>query len=532
VVQVLFGYTSELSPAAAQLLMADRVGYLNKALSNSAIPVRIEALGPLSASGGALVDLYTDINALEDGHDGRFDGLTTYWAASGADALALLVPRSDQYCGMGWIPFTVDGEFAWGLHPFSVSAIDGCERSTVAHEVGHNLGVDHNPENESVNWPKAFPWAFGNYRAGVGRDVMSYTDPCGTAGCPVIAQFADPDDDFVDHPGVRSGTASRDDDRAMTDMAWAMSQYGEVTSNDHLWFQEVGGGHESSPVFGPDGDDVEAPYTPISGDFDGDGSSDQLWYFPGRPRERLWTTRRGAGRFEELQKDVQGSYRPAVGDFDGDGRDDILWHGPGSLPDQIWWGTADPAALGTQRSSMAVSGYYVPVVGDYDGDGKDDVLWYAAGSAADAVWWGEADRDHFATSRATTAITVNGTYRPVAGRFDGDDNDDIFWYAPGTAPDAIWPGRTRSSFGSGSATAVTVNGTYDPLAGDFDGDGIDDVLWYAEGTAADTFWWGQPTLAGIGPARSTATTINGYYEPTAGNFDGTGPDDVFWFAFG
>lgn len=362
---------------------------------------------------------------------------------------------------------------------------------------------------------------------------MSYPDPCGgDEACPEVPQYSDPDDDFLGHPGVPSGTATRDADRAISDLSWAVSEEGEDDSNDFLWTQQTGGGHSSVTVMGPQGDDMEAPYTPISGDFDGDGRADQFWYFPGEPREHLWTAGSTAGSVTDSKMDVKGTYRPVVGDFDGDGRSDLLWHGPGSVPDHIWWGTPNPADFGSQVSSMTVSGSYQPVVGDFDGDHRDDILWYAPGTAADSVWWGEPDRSRFATSRASTSLVVNGSYRPVAGRFDGDGRDDVFWYAPGAGADSIWPGRPRSTFGPSGATPTTVNGTYEPLAGDFDGDGVEDVLWYGEGTAADSFWWGQPTLAGVGPGHSSATAVNGYYEPTTGDFDGTGPDDVFWFAFG
>lgn len=44
-----------------------------------------------------------------------------------------------------------------------------------AHEHGHNLGVQHNPENGSG---AAFPYAYGHYIDGSYRTVMSYANPC------------------------------------------------------------------------------------------------------------------------------------------------------------------------------------------------------------------------------------------------------------------------------------------------------------------------------------------------------------------
>jgi FG-GAP repeat len=39
-------------------------------------------------------------------------------------------------------------------------------------------------------------------------------------------------------------------------------------------------------------------YTPISGDFNGDGHSDVFWYGPGGDRDSLWYGQSGLGAFD------------------------------------------------------------------------------------------------------------------------------------------------------------------------------------------------------------------------------------------
>src|SRR5687767_13551946 len=79
------------------------------------------------------------------------------------------------------------------------------------------------------------------------------------------------------------------------------------------------------------------------------------------------------------------------------------------------------------------------------------------------------------------SVTVNGTYKPLVGDFEGDGDDDIFWYAPGTAKEVMWESNGDGTF-IGRA-AAQVNRTYRPFTGDFDADGDDEIIWYAPGTA-------------------------------------------------
>jgi hypothetical protein len=76
---------------------------------------------------------------------------------------------------------------------------------------------------------------------------------------------------------------------------------------------------------------------------------------------------------------------------------------------------------------------------------------------------------------ASRGVTVNGFYRPLAGDFDADDADEIFWYAPGTERDARWDFHGRGYL---AALPLNVDGVYWPFTGDFDGNGADDPFWY------------------------------------------------------
>src|SRR3546814_10631533 len=138
-------------------------------------------------------------------------------------------------------------------------------------------------------------------------------------------------------------------------------------------------------------------------DWSSDVCSSDL-YGPGAERDLLW---RGGPdrRFRDAPLSVSGHYVPVTGDFDGDGCGDVLWYGPGTAPDSIWYG-------GPTVSSVPVvvdgEGFH-PVVGDLDGDSADDVLWHAPGEALDVLWYGGPRRGQV----DSRTVVVRDSYAPA-----------------------------------------------------------------------------------------------------------------------
>jgi len=185
------------------------------------------------------------------------------------------------------------------------------------------------------------------------------------------------------------------------------------------------------------------------------------------------------------------------------------------------WSVSVGDRLGFGHSPLTVNGTYRPLRGDFNGNGVDDVFWYAPGRRGDYVWF-------FGPSGAPTgrSYRVDGTYTPVAGDFNGNGVDDIFWYAAGSASDYLWTFNTALR---ATSRRFRVTGTYRPFAGDFDGDDVHDIFWYAPGTAADFVWFFN-TAAGV---RQTASpVVDGTFAPVAGDLDGNGRSDILWYGTG
>jgi hypothetical protein len=214
-----------------------------------------------------------------------------------------------------------------------------------------------------------------------------------------------------------------------------------------------------------------------------------------------------------------------AGNFTGDARDESFRYSYGdNAPDDVlisWSNGGQSGGSITADSYVhAMEGGYQPVAGDFDGDSYDEIFWYAAGSAADALW----DFTSFST-HVSTPMTVNGFYGPVAGDFTGDGVDDIFWYGAGAQPDTLWefnPGGTRT------AVSVTVSGYHEPVVASIGKDATDDVLWYDGGEQTSRLW--DFTRGTTGYTATTVTTLAGH-SPFSLDIlgDGARGDDVYWY---
>jgi hypothetical protein len=172
---------------------------------------------------------------------------------------------------------------------------------------------------------------------------------------------------------------------------------------------------------------------------------------------------------------------------------------------------------------LQVSATYRPFTGDFDGDGRADIFWYAPGTAPDSIWFGEARGSFTRSVRA-----VDGSYKPLVGDFDGDARADVFWYAPGSpagSPDRMWRWTASRSV---IVTDMPISGSYEPLVGDFDGDGHADLFLYGAGSYPDHVWYGTASAT----FEKRSRPVSGVYRPFVGDFDGDAVDDVYWYAPG
>lgn len=199
-----------------------------------------------------------------------------------------------------------------------------------------------------------------------------------------------------------------------------------------------------------------------------------------------------------------GATRIFAGQFGkADGGDLFIYNpGPGrdSIETHFDMKTADGEIAGMGNRPETVNGTYAPIVGDFDGTGTDDILWYAPGSGSDSLWLYRADGSH-----KVLTVSVSGRFRPVVLDVNHDDRDDIVWYGAGSSPDSLW------LFGAGAShttKAISIDGTYALVPGPF---GL--VFFNAQGP--DSVW----QFDGAGNHTSVALPgVDGAYRPIEGQF--------------
>jgi hypothetical protein len=143
----------------------------------------------------------------------------------GADQV-VLVDADSNYCGISYIMNSVSTGFAAGafavVHDDSVYNCIG-SNNTLAHELGHNQGNVHNPEDATS--AGAYPDSYGYRICGVFRDIMSYN----CSGEPRIPYFSNPN---ILYNGQPTGIAgSNDTARSMNATASIVANFRTSTTS-------------------------------------------------------------------------------------------------------------------------------------------------------------------------------------------------------------------------------------------------------------------------------------------------------------
>ena len=222
----------------------------------------------------------------------------------------------------------------------------------------------------------------------------------------------------------------------MNDARW----YNYATNESAIWLMDATKLRLAGPTFaGP----VGAGWTRVtSTDFSRDGMADLLWRDALNGDAEVWLMSSTHPRLKGPRIPApagDGWVAATTGDFNGDGMRDIVWYNPltGSFSIALMAATAR-LVQGPVIPAPAGPGVWGPVsAADFNGDGMADILWYNATTQRMAVWLIHG-----------TALLTPGPEIPAppgagwiathTGDFNGDGAADVIWENPFTHRFSVW----------------------------------------------------------------------------------------------
>jgi peptidyl-Asp metalloendopeptidase len=202
--------------AQAQTFAQSAIDISNTTYINSKIRQRVRLANAQETAVAETGSLGTELTAL------RNDATTATTRNTFKADLVAMISNSSDNCGIGNLMGSLPGNSANGYTVTSRTCAVG--NLSFPHEMGHNMGSHHNPENGGT---PTFPYGFGHYINGNYRTVMSYVDPC-TSGCTRRPYFSNPNIMFN---GVPTGLTTRDNARSINNTADSIANYRYSGSN-------------------------------------------------------------------------------------------------------------------------------------------------------------------------------------------------------------------------------------------------------------------------------------------------------------
>jgi hypothetical protein len=188
---VIYVYSADLTETVEAELEAYS-DYANQIFANSKVHIRLRPIGYVRANimPGSRTNAEENLRGKVATND---EGLATLQYTEGADFLIGIYSRNFRYCGdapvagrYGSLAESVDNQMYINVGLTCVR-----EGSTIAHELGHSLGLHHS-QRQNPHGGATFPFALGHGVDNTMSTLMAYADDFGTRAWADYYVFSNP----------------------------------------------------------------------------------------------------------------------------------------------------------------------------------------------------------------------------------------------------------------------------------------------------------------------------------------------------
>lgn len=198
--------------AQIQALIAQIISDTNTIFARSGITPRVRLAGSQQFDLTESTSMSGDLTAVTNSPVAR--GLRDQFRA---DLVQLLEDTNQSgVCGIAWLLTSLSST---NFNGYSVADVDCASQYTPTHEMGHNLGSHHAPEDDASF--ALFPYSFGYKDPARGfRTVMAYG--CPNSSCPRVPNMSNPS---IIHNGGATGSSAQNNALSVNNAAQTVANF-------------------------------------------------------------------------------------------------------------------------------------------------------------------------------------------------------------------------------------------------------------------------------------------------------------------